>query len=199
VGGGPAAGGARRGKRGAAKGEDIQAEVRVPFEVSVRGGSVDIHLDKGGKVETLGVKVPGGVSEGKVVRLAGQGNPGLRGGPAGDLLLRIAIEPHAYFRRENSDLYLDVPITPSEAALGTKVDVPTLSEGHVLVKVPPGTSSGTKLRLRGKGVVDAQTKQAGDQFVVIKIVLPKNLSENDKSLYRQLAEHEAPIREGIWP
>lgn len=198
TGAGPAMGGARRGRRGMVQGENLEAEVRVPFEVSVNGGTVDIHLNRGEKVETLAVKVPAGVSEGKIVRLAGQGQPGMRGGPPGDLLLKILIEPHRYFRRERFDLFLDVPITPSEAALGTKVDVPTLTEGHVLVKVPPGTSSGSKLRLRGKGVLDPQTKQPGDQFVVVKIVLPKNLTEEEKTLYRQLAEHEAPVRNGIW-
>ncbi len=196
--GGATPSGARRGKRGAIRGEDLRATVKVPFEVSVVGGSVDVHLDKGGQVETLGVKVPAGVTEGQVVRLAGQGNPGQRGGPAGDLLLRIEIDAHPYFRREGSNLFLDVPITPSEAVLGTKVDVPTLSEGDVVLKIPPGTSSGMKLRLRGKGVLDPQTKLVGDQFVVIKIVLGKNITDHEKDLYRQLAEHEAPVRDGVW-
>ena len=89
-------------------------------------------------------------------------------------------------------------MTPSEAALGAKVEAPTLSDGLVVVKVPAGTSTGMKLRLRGKGVTDPSTKLAGDQFVVIKIVLPKNLTERDQELYRQLAEQEAPVREGLW-
>lgn len=196
--GGGSTPGAKRGRRGTVRGEDIRANVRVPFETAVVGGTVDIHLDRGGEVSTLGVKVPAGVNEGQVIRLAGQGEPGLRGGPNGDLFLRIEIEPHAYFRREGSNILLDVPITPPEAALGTKVEVPTLSEGSVVVKVPAGTSTGTKLRLRGKGVLDPQTKQQGDQFVVIKIVLPKNLSDSAKELYQRLAEQESPVREGLW-
>lgn len=192
-------GGARRGKKGSIRGEDIRATVNVPFDVAVAGGTVDIRLDRGGQAETLGVKVPAGVSEGQVIRLAGQGNPGTRGGVAGDLLMRIAIEPHPYFRREGSNLLLDVPVTPSEAVLGTKIEVPTLSEGTVVLKVPPGTSSGMKLRLRGKGVIDPQTKQVGDQFVVVKIVLAKKISEAEKELYQQIAKHEAPVREGLWP
>lgn len=191
-------GGPRRGKKGSTRGEDIRATVNVPFEVAVAGGSVDIGIDKGGKVETLGVKVPAGVNEGQVIRLAGQGNPGMRGGPAGDLLMRIEIEPHRYFRREGSNLLLEVPVTPSEAVLGTKVEVPTLSEGHVVLKVPAGTSSGTKLRLRGKGVIDPQTKQVGDQFVVVKIVLAKKMSDKEKELYEQIAKYESPVREGLW-
>lgn len=192
------AGGARRGKRGTVRGEDIRAQVHVPFETAIRGGSVDIRVDRGGNVETLGIKIPAGVNEGQVIRLGGQGEPGTRGGPAGDLLLSINIEAHPYFRREGSNLLLDVPVSPSEAVLGAKVEVPTLGEGTVVVKVPPGTSSGTKLRLRGKGVTDPQTKQAGDQFVVVKIVLPKNISEKDQELYKQLAANEGSVRNGLW-
>ena len=198
MGGGSAASGGRRGKRTAAKGEDARANVNVDFATAVTGGSVDVRIERGGTVETLSVKIPAGVSEGQVIRLAGQGNPGSRGGIPGDLLLRIEVLPHPYFRREGSNLLLDVPITPPEAVLGTKVDVPTLSEGRVVVKVPPGTSSGMKLRLRGKGALDPQTKQVGDQFVVIKIVLPKNISDADKALYQQLAEEGSSVREGLW-
>ncbi|WP_010582860.1 DnaJ C-terminal domain-containing protein [Schlesneria paludicola] len=196
--GGPSSAGSRRGKRPGVRGEDIRATVRVPFETAVTGGSVDVRVDRGGQGETLGIKIPAGVSEGQVIRLAGQGHPGQRDGLSGDLLLRIEIEPHAYFRREGANLLVDVPISPSEAVLGTKVEVPTLSEGHVIMKVPAGTSSGVKLRLRGKGAIDPQTKQPGDQFVVIKIVLPKHLPEHAKDLYKQLAEHETSVRDGLW-
>ena len=196
--GGPTSAGPRRGKRGPVRGEDVRATVRVPFETAVTGGSIDIHVDRGGKAETLGIKVPAGVSEGQVIRLAGQGEPGQREGLNGDLLLRIEIEPHAYFRREGTSLLVDLPISPSEAVLGTKVEVPTLSEGSVMLKIPAGTSTGVKLRLRGKGVIDPQTKQPGDQFVVVKIVLPKNLSDKAKELYQQLSEHEASVRDGLW-
>ncbi len=198
MGGGTASSGGRRSKKASMRGEDARATVKVDFETAVNGGSVDVRIERGGTVETLGVKVPAGVSEGQVIRLAGQGSPGLRGGAPGDLLLRIEILPHPYFRREGSNLLLDVPISPPEAALGTKVDVPTLSEGRVVVKIPAGTSSGVKLRLRGKGVLDPQTKQIGDQFVVIKIVLPKIISERDKALYQQLAEEGSSVREGLW-
>lgn len=190
--------GARRGKRGPARGEDLRANVRVPFKTAMVGGTVDIQIDREGNLETLGVKIPAGVSDGQVIRLAAQGHPGARNGPSGDLLLRIEIEPHAYFRREGANILLDVPVTPSEAVLGAKVEVPTLNEGSVVVKVPAGTSSGMKLRLRGKGVVDPQTKQVGDQFVVIKITLPKSMPEKAKELYQQLAEHESSVREGLW-
>ena len=198
-GGAAPAGSKSKGKRTAARGEDVRATVSVPFESAVSGGAVEVRIDRGGKIDTLAVKVPPGVNSGQVVRLSGQGAPSPRGGAAGDLFLTIEIQPHAYFRREGSNLLLDVPITPSEAILGTKVEVPTLAEGQMVVKIPPGTSSGAKLRLRGKGVVDSQTHQTGDQFVVVKIVVPKEISDEDKSLYKQLAERETSPRDGLWP
>jgi len=111
----------------------------------------------------------------------------------------VHVAPHPYFYREGSNLLVDVPITPSEAALGTKIEVPTLAEGHVNVKVPPGTSSGTRLRLRGKGVPHPKTHERGDQFVVVKIVIPHETSEAAKKLYSELAtiESQAP-RSGLW-
>ncbi|MFO1045302.1 MAG: J domain-containing protein [Planctomycetaceae bacterium] len=191
-------GGGRTRKRAPARGADIKATVRIPFETAVTGGRVDVSVDRNGTTETLTVKIPAGVSEGQVIRLSGQGAPSARNGTAGDLYLTIEIEPHRYFRREGANLLVDVPITPSEAVLGSKIEVPTLTEGHVVLTVPPGTSSGVKLRLRGKGVIDSQTNQTGDQFVVIKIVVPKDLREEDKSLYQKLAEHESSPRAQLW-
>lgn len=195
-------GGGRGGPRGARrappKGEDIRATLKVPFETAARGGSQDIRLDRGGKIETLGVKIPAGIADGGVMRLAGQGEPSFRGGPPGDLLLTIQIQAHAWFRREGNNLLLDVPLTPAEAALGTKVEVPTLTEGKVTMTVPPGTSGGMKMRLRGKGIVDPQTHQAGDQFVVVKIVVPKELSAEQKTLYESLQQLDTSPRAGLW-
>lgn len=191
-------GGGRTRKRAPARGADVKATVKVPFETAVTGGRVDVAVDRNGSTETLSVKLPVGVSEGQVIRLSGQGAPSARNGAAGDLYLTIEIEPHRYFRREGANLLLDVPITPSEAVLGSKIEVPTLSEGRVVVTIPPGTSSGVKLRLRGKGVVDSQTNQTGDQFVVIKIVVPKEIRDDDKALYQKLAEHESSPRTQLW-
>jgi curved DNA-binding protein len=194
-----AMGGGRRGRgRPPARGSDAEATVRIPFETAARGGSVDIQLDTGSGPQTLSVKIPAGVDTGSVIRLAGQGHPGRFQGPAGDLLLTVNVDPHRYFRREGANLLVDVPITPSEAVLGGKIEVPTLSEGTVMLTVPPGTSSGMKLRLRGKGVIDPQTKQPGDQFVVIKIVVPKEASEKLQELYRQVAALEPAPRSGLW-
>lgn len=186
-----------RGGRRSARGADLKAVVKVPFETAVTGGKVDVGIDRDGSTDTLAVKVPPGVGDGQVVRLAGQGMPGRNGNP-GDLFLTIEIEPHRYFRREGSNLLLDVPITPSEAVLGAKIEVPTLTEGKVLVTVPPGTSSGVKLRLRGKGVTDPQTHQQGDQYVVVKIVVSKGTSDADKALYQKLAANESSPRSKLW-
>ncbi len=181
------------------KGEDITFEVTVPFQVAAEGGSHGLQIRRGDQTERITVKIPAGVQEGGTIRLAGQGQPSSPGGQAGDLLLTVHVAPHPYFHREGSNLLVDVPITPSEAALGTKIEVPTLSEGHVNVKVPPGTSSGTRLRLRGKGVPIPKTQERGDQFVVVKIVVPHETSEAAKKLYSELAEIEPQSpRSGLW-
>src|SRR5262245_58119158 len=124
---GGAFGGGRRGRRAARRGQDVEAEVEVPFQVAVEGGKHELALDREGRTERLTVKVPPGVDTGSVVRLAGEGEPGGNGGPAGDLLIRLRVAPHPWFRREGSNLLVDLPVTVTEAALGAKVEVPTLS------------------------------------------------------------------------
>jgi curved DNA-binding protein len=184
---------------GPRKGEDTTFDVTVPFQVAAEGGNHGLQIRRGDQVERINVKIPAGVEDGSVIRLAGQGQPATQGGTPGDLLLTVHVSPHPYFHREGSNLLVDVPITPSEAALGTKVEVPTLSEGHVTVTVPPGTSSGTKLRLRGKGVRNPKTREMGDQYVVVKIVVPHQTSDAAKKLYRELADVEpAAPRSGLW-
>ena len=191
---GPQAG--RRAR--SATGANIEAEIEIPFVVATEGGMQDLQLDHAGKPQRLSVKIPPGVSTGSVIRLAGQGQAG-RGGPAGDLLVTIKVAPHSYFRREGSDLLIDVPLTVSEAALGTKVEVPTLAEGPMVVTIPPGTSSGAKLRLRGKGVPNQKTRARGDLYVVIKLVLPPKLDDATRGLFEQIAV-AAPYdpRVGLW-
>ena len=198
-GGGGFGGGGRQAPPRARKGEDLTLDIDVPFQVAAEGGSHSLQLRKDDKVERINVKIPAGVESGSVIRLAGEGHPGANGGPAGDLLLTVKVAPHPWFRREGADLLVDLPVTPSEAVLGAKVEAPTLSEGNVTVTVPPGTSSGQKLRLRGKGVMNPKTKQRGDQYVVVKVVVPKQADERVRDLYRQLAEAapENP-RAGLW-
>jgi DnaJ-class molecular chaperone len=194
------AGAGRRHTRSAPRrGDDVEVEIEVPFQIAVEGGNYDLSLDRGGKPERLSVKIPAGVDTGSVVRLAGQGHPGASGGPAGDLLVRIRAAPHPWFRREGNNLLVDLPVTVTEAALGARVEVPTLTEGMVVVTIPPGTSSGAKLRLRGKGVRDRHTNERGDQFAVVKIVVPRQPGERAVELLRELArvEPQSP-RGGLW-
>lgn len=197
-GGGSFGGGGRRQAR-PQKGANVDVEIRVPFRVGVEGGDHELTLQTAGKVERLTAKIPPGMPDGGKVRLAGQGQPGLGGGAPGDVIVTVRISSHPWFRRDGINLLVDVPITPSEAALGAKVDVPTLTEGTVVMSIPPGTSSGGKLRLRGKGVPDRKTGERGDQLVVVKIVVPKELSTEAEDLFRQLQE-AAPQnpREDLW-
>lgn len=187
-GGGSPFGGGRRGGGRAQKGQDARAEITVPFTVAAEGGEHSLSLQSGSKTERITVKIPAGIEDGQTIRLAGQGNPGIGGAAAGDLLVTIHVAPHPWFRREGTNILVDVPVTPSEAALGSKVDVPTLSDGIVVMNVPPGTSSGTRMRLRGKGVKSSRGAAAGDQFVVLKVVIPKDLSDEAKQHYQKLAD-----------
>lgn len=199
LGGAFGGGGKRQSRRGPRRGDDVEVEVDIPFQIAVEGGKYELSLDRGGKHESLSVKIPAGVDSGSLVRLAGQGHPGGNGGPAGDLLVRIRVAAHPWFRREGNNLLVDVPVTISEAALGAKVEVPTLSEGMVVVTIPPGTSSGAKLRLKGKGVLDRSTKERGDLYVIVKIVVPRKMGDRAKQLLQELAEVEAySPRGGLW-
>lgn len=196
-------GGGGRGGRGGRgrqqKGPDVEATIQVPFTVAAEGGNHDLSVSTGSKTERLTVKIPPGVDSGSVIRLAGQGQPGRGGGPNGDLLVKIQVAPHPYFRREGSNILVDVPLSITEAALGAKVDVPTLAEGLISLTIPAGSSSGTKLRLRGKGVMDSKTKTRGDQFAVVKVVVPKNLDDASRELLQKFAEQNpSDPRAGLW-
>jgi curved DNA-binding protein len=158
-------GGARRGP---SKGRDYEQELTVDFASAVKGST--LQLRSAHSPEPVTVRIPPGAAEGARVRIKGQGAPSTNGGPPGDLLLVIHVEPHALFRRDGDDLSLDVPISVSEAILGAKVKVPTF-EGDVTVKVPAGTQSGTKLRVRGKGIV-RKDREPGDLYLVFMVRVP---------------------------
>ncbi|MEZ6047044.1 MAG: DnaJ C-terminal domain-containing protein [Planctomycetaceae bacterium] len=189
-GGGGFGGGAQAPPQRPRKGENIQMEIEVPFQVAAEGGSHLLTFSRDGKRESISVKVPAGIEYGKSIRLAGEGHPGAYGGPHGDLMVTVKYSKHPYFRRDGFNILVDVPITPAEAALGTKVEVPTLAEGEVVMTIPPGTSSGAKLRLKEKGVINPRTKQRGDQFVVVKIVVPKELTPELRELYEKIQAQE---------
>lgn len=199
MGGGRTRGGWQQPVARPAKGEDVSLEITVPFLTAVEGGEHDLRYRYGGQEKRLSVKIPAGVDDGAVIRLKGEGHPGFQGGPAGDLKLTLRIEPHPWFRREGNNVLLELPLTVPEAVLGSKVEVPTLSEGTVVVSIPPGSSSGRKIRLKGMGIPDRQTKARGDQYVQIKIVVPRQLDEETKALYEQIASltQENP-RAGLW-
>jgi curved DNA-binding protein len=193
------AGSGRRSGPRPQKGQDVQTEITVPFQVAVEGGFHEISIQSGSKTERLNVRIPSGIEDGKTIRLAGQGNPGSGGAPAGDLMVTVHVAAHPWFRREGRNLMIDLPLTPAEAALGARVDVPTLTEGSVVLSVPAGSSSGSKLRLRGKGVPDQKSGERGDQLVVLKIVMPKQLSDEAKDLMERFAA-AAPLspRDALW-
>ena len=135
--------------------------------------------------KTLEVNVPPGIKDGQRIRLAGQGNPGVSGGPKGDLYLKIKLLPHSLFKVTDSDVVLDLSLAPWEAALGASVRIPTL-DGAVEMKIPPGMGSGKKLRIKGKGLGSASKR--GDQFVRILIQVPDILSAEERDLWEKLKE-----------
>jgi molecular chaperone DnaJ len=131
------------------------------------------------------VKIPPGADTGSRVKLKGMGGSGLRGGPAGNLYIRLTVKPHPLFKREGNNLIVEVPVTVSEATLGGKIRVPTL-DGDVTMTLPPGTDSGKKFRLKGKGIPHSKTGIKGDEIVVIKITVPKNINEKTKEALKEV-------------
>lgn len=187
-GGGGGGGRGRRARRAApTRGQDMRRRINLSFEQAIRGVTIEVDVTpSGGKRETIEVTIPPGVEDGQQIRVRGKGTPGADGGPAGDMYLVAAVRPHPHFRRDGRNIELDVPVTVAEAALGAKIDVPTL-DGEVTLTIPPGTSSGAKLRLRSRGVPAHGNAAAGDQIVTIQIVVPKPLSEKQRELFEELA------------
>ena len=168
------------------RGMDLERTLTIPFTVSILGGAVDMVVRRGGKEEKISVKIPAGIDEGKKIRLAGQGNPGTGGGKSGNLMVTVHIDEHPFFQRKAENLYVRVPISLKEAVFGAKIDVPTPKE-HVCVTVPAGSSSGTKLRLRGRGLrKSTDSLEVGDLFVELSIMLPKKWLPADLKLLESL-------------
>jgi DnaJ-class molecular chaperone len=136
--------------------------------------------------DTIEVRIPAGVQTGSRVRVPGRGNAGTAGTPPGDLYIMTDVQPHPFFERRGDDLYTVVPITVTEAALGAKIEVPTV-DGRALLRIPPGTNSGQKLRLREKGVPSVRDpKRRGDQYVELQVVVPKPVDERVREMLREL-------------
>lgn len=174
------------------RGEDHHAKIVIPLEDAFHGATRGLtlrapELDASGHVvfneRELQVKIPKGIRAGQQIRLAGQGSPGLRGEPAGDLYLEVEFEPHARFRVDGRDLYLTLRVAPWEAALGASVALRT-PDGEVQMNVPPGSQGGRKLRLKGRGIPGATP---GDLYVVLDIVLPPATTGKARALYEQMA------------
>lgn len=180
----------------AARGQDHHARVVIDLEDAYHGAARSItlqspELDSSGRVttkqRTLNVKIPKGVKQGQRIRLTGQGSPGMGSAPAGDLYLEIEFKPHGIYRVDGHDVYIDLPLTPWEAALGTTIKVPT-PNGAVDLKIAKGTTAGRKMRLKARGIPG---KPPGDLYVVPQITLPPADSDAAKDLYRKM-EQEMP-------
>ncbi len=176
-------------------GQDFEVAARISLQEAAQGTMLELNLempeyDASGHLRrvphTFKARIPKGVVDGQKMRLPGKGGKGFHGGKDGDLYLTISLKPDPLFRPSEHDLYLDLPVTPWEAALGTTVAVPTL-EGPVSLKIPAGTPGGRKMRLSGKGLPKPKEGQ-GDLFVMIQIAVPKDLTEPEKELYQALAE-----------
>jgi curved DNA-binding protein len=201
-------GGSRMGERfgagprpGPQRGRDVDSEIDVTLEEAFHGGtrSLTLNVPTGrydlnhNREETVTrrveVKIPAGVADGQKIRLAGQGSGGAAG--AGDLYLTVRIAPHATFERRGKDLYVDVPVPFTVAALGGEAKVPTLKGSRLTVTIPPGMQSGQSLRLGGQGLPDVRGGTTGDLYARVKITVPKSLTERQKELLRELAALEA--------
>jgi len=196
--------GARRRQRrpsGPVKGSDLEHDITVPFSTTILGGSCEISVQRPGYcaggtssgTERVTIKIPVGIDDGKKIRLRGQGNPPpMPDGKPGDLILTVKVAQHLHFRRQSDQLYVTVPVTLQEAVQGAKIEIPS-PRGMVSVSVPPGSTSGTKLRLKGCGI--QKPSGATDLFAELIVTLPKHWSEHDRNLIGQLeTTYPKPVR-----
>jgi DnaJ-class molecular chaperone len=175
------------------RGEDIEYPVTLTFAQAARGMTLPLQISRDGKIETIEVKIPAGVKDGSRIRLKGQGQHA--NGEPGDLFIVTRVLPHPYFRREGLDIHMDLPVSMYEAINGTKVEVPTL-DGPVTLTVPPGTSSGAKLRIKERGIHRGNEK--GDQYSIVKVIVPKNVDDQDRELLNKLQQkHPIDARKDV--
>ena len=169
------------------RGQDIEHPVTLTFEQAARGSTLPLQINRDGHIETIEIKIPAGVKDGSRIRIKGRGEQS--NGQPGDLYILTAVQPHPYFRREGLDVYLELPVSMYEALLGAKVQVPTL-DGPVSLTIPPGTGAGAKLRIKARGI--ARGEEKGDQYVQIKVAVPKDLDDQDKKSIEEL-EKKHPL------
>jgi len=165
------------------RGRDVQARIEIPLATAYSGGRERISLRDGGGERTLEVKIPAGILPGQQIRLGGQGTPGAQGAPAGDLMLEVTVRDDPRFRLEGRDVHVTLALAPWEAALGATLTVPTLG-GDVELKIPAGSDTGKRMRLRGRGMPGAPP---GDQFITLEIHAPPAETEAQRKLYEQMA------------
>jgi DnaJ-class molecular chaperone len=174
----------RRGGPSAARGANIEHELHIPFRTAISGGSAQLSVRRqSGKVETINVRIPAGIEDGKKIRLRGQGEPAPPHGQPGDILITVRVAPHPHFQRQGRDLIVRVPITLREALLGAKIDVPT-PKGTVTMTIPAGTSGGKRLRIKGHGIPSANG--GGDLFAEMQIVLPEKIDAQTRAALEKL-------------
>jgi DnaJ-class molecular chaperone len=188
----------RRGRAAPVEGSDFHSDITVSFQTAVLGGTTDLALDRGGKHETISVKIPPGVADGGKIRLRGQGDPGVNGGPPGDIILTIHVAPHPHFTRSGDRLDMKLPLTLAEAVLGAKVDVPT-PYGTIALRIPARTNSGARLRIKGHGVRHTDGT-SGDLYAEVQIVLPETIDSDLMEAVRKLESsgQANPRRELRW-
>ena len=167
------------------KGQDMEMELPLTFQEAAMGGEKKIRFNRGNRVEEVTVKIPAGIESGKKLRLSRKGAEGMRGMPPGDLYLKVNVADHPTFKRDGSDLTVDKEIKLSEALLGTTVEVPTL-DGSKLIKVPAGTQSHSRVRLKGFGLPRLQGGGKGDEYVRLIVKLPKTLNDRQKKLAEEM-------------
>jgi DnaJ-class molecular chaperone len=184
-------GGAGAGGNFRMPGSDVTYSLDVPFTDAAIGARKRLTLPDG---KTLDVNIPPGTEDKQMLRLKGQGHPGHGGAPAGDAYIEIHVQPHAHFRRKDNDIHLDLPVTLQEAVLGGKVEVPTI-DGKVTLNVPAGSNTGASLRLKGKGILDQRSKQRGDQYVHLQVILPDDADGKLKEALKDwAAAHPYDVR-----
>lgn len=177
------------------RGADIAAEISVPLKTIIHGGETRIQFDHNGKLESIDVRIPAGIEPGKKIRLRGQGQPSSIG-KSGDLILKVNLEPHPYFKIAGNNLELRLPISVPEAVRGARIDVPTPA-GTVTLTVPPMSNSGKKLRVKGQGLKGANGA-VGDMVVELMIRLPEHLSEEHATSIEQLVgSYSKSLRDGV--
>ena len=175
-------------RSGSMRDSNVRAELNVSFDEAAFGADKTISLNRNGKTETLKVTIPAGIEEGKSIRLKGKGDPKPEGGGNGDLLIKVHIEEKPGFTRKGMDVYTSASIPFATAALGGEAMLPTL-KGNVMCKIPAGTQSGSKIRLKGKGIVSVKDKNKfGDEYVTIQIQVPKHLSKEAKQKLMEFAK-----------